>query len=377
MKTLIVTGYFLPGTNGGGPVNSINNIVKNVEGEFDIITKSTDVRSRIKYQDITFNSWLKKENYRIKYLDTKKFIYIYKTIKDKDYKVIYINSLFAEFSILFYIATLFSRTQIVIAPRGELNKNALNMKSIKKKIFISIFKLMNKKKKYKFHATSVKEQEDIKKILNVNSVLISNLPSKIETNVIRKEKKIGTLNIIMVARINKMKNIHFAITSLSDLNAKSVVLDIYGPLEDKEYLNYCKKLKVNKNIQINFKGSRSKEELAILYSNYDLFYLPTLGENYGHAIIEAIQNQLPVLISNNTPWVNLENKKVGFDYPLDDVGKYKETLQKLVDSGETYYNNKFTGFIEFIKNELEVDENIKKYKSLLNIKTDFESRRGL
>ncbi|PTJ60751.1 hypothetical protein BUZ97_13355, partial [Mammaliicoccus sciuri] len=69
MKTLIVTGYFLPGTNGGGQVNSINNIVKNVEGKYDIITKSTDVGSRIKYQDITFNSWLKKENYRIKYLD--------------------------------------------------------------------------------------------------------------------------------------------------------------------------------------------------------------------------------------------------------------------------------------------------------------------
>lgn len=375
MTTLIVTGYFLPGTNGGGPVNSIKNIIENVEGDFDIITNSTDVGSKIKYKTIKFNKWLNKENYRIKYLDNNKFWNILKIVKGNNYNIIYLNSLFSKFSIMFYIASLFTSTQIIIAPRGELNSNALNMKSLKKRVFILFFKLLCKIKGYKFHATSVNEQKDIKNKLKSNSVLISNLPSNIKISNRTYKKKVGNLNIMMVARINKMKNIHFAIQSISELEANNIVLDIYGPLEDIEYLKYCKNIKVKKNIHVNFKGSKSKNELNYLYNNYDLFYSPTLGENYGHAIIEAIQNHLPVLISNNTPWVNLEKKGIGYDYPLDEFEKIRETLQKLVNSGNDYYNEKFIGFKKFLKEELEINKNIKKYEVLLETKNNIRGTK--
>lgn len=364
MTTLIVTGYFLPGTNGGGPVNSIKNIIENVDGDFDIITNSTDVGSKIKYKGINFNRWINKENYRIKYLNNNKFWNILKTVKRNNYSIIYINSLFSKFSIMFYIASLFSSTQIIIAPRGELNSNALSMKSIKKRAFILLFKLLNKIKRYKFHATSINEQKDIKKVLKSNSVLISNLPSNIKISNRTYKKTVGKLKIMMVARVNKMKNIHFAIQSISELEADNIVLDIYGPLEDSEYLNYCKNIKIKRNIHVNFMGSKSKNELNQLYNNYDLFYLPTLGENYGHAIIESIQNYLPVLISNNTPWRNLEKKEIGFDYSLDEFDKFREVLQNLVNSGNDYYNEKFIGFNKFLKEELEIDKNIKNYEVL-------------
>ena len=51
-------------------------------------------------------------------------------------------------------------------------------------------------------------------------------------------------------------------------------------------------------------------------ARYDLFYLPTLGENFGHVIAEALGCGLPVLIADTTPWRNLQQQKLGWDISL-------------------------------------------------------------
>ena len=47
-----------------------------------------------------------------------------------------------------------------------------------------------------------------------------------------------------------------------------------------------------------------------------MFVLPTKTENFGHAIYESMACGLPVLISDKTPWHNLEKNKAGFDLSL-------------------------------------------------------------
>ena len=46
----------------------------------------------------------------------------------------------------------------------------------------------------------------------------------------------------------------------------------------------------------------------------DVFLLPTGGENFGHAIFEALSCGVPVLISDQTPWRGLEAiaRRLGF-----------------------------------------------------------------
>jgi glycosyltransferase involved in cell wall biosynthesis len=48
-----------------------------------------------------------------------------------------------------------------------------------------------------------------------------------------------------------------------------------------------------------------------------LFVLPTLGESFGHAIFEALAVGCPVLISNQTPWINLAEQKAGCELPIE------------------------------------------------------------
>ena len=45
--------------------------------------------------------------------------------------------------------------------------------------------------------------------------------------------------------------------------------------------------------------------------------MPSKSENYGHAIVEGLQNGLPVITSNHTPWNQLEQKMAGKNVNID------------------------------------------------------------
>ena len=64
-------------------------------------------------------------------------------------------------------------------------------------------------------------------------------------------------------------------------------------------------------------------------SGHDLFFLPTLGENYGHAVHEALAAGVPPLISDQTPWRDLDEKGVGFVRELDDPECFVAVIQNL------------------------------------------------
>jgi glycosyltransferase involved in cell wall biosynthesis len=42
-----------------------------------------------------------------------------------------------------------------------------------------------------------------------------------------------------------------------------------------------------------------------VFSRYDAFVLPTLGENVGHVIAESLSASCPVICSDETPWTDL------------------------------------------------------------------------
>lgn len=65
-------------------------------------------------------------------------------------------------------------------------------------------------------------------------------------------------------------------------------------------------------------------------SEHDLLLMPTLGENFGHVIPEALISGCPVLISDRTPWRELESKKAGWDIPLSRLEKFHSVLQQCV-----------------------------------------------
>jgi glycosyltransferase involved in cell wall biosynthesis len=67
--------------------------------------------------------------------------------------------------------------------------------------------------------------------------------------------------------------------------------------------------------------------LEEMLTAHHLFCLPTQGENFGHAIFEALAAGRPVLISDQTPWRSLAKRKAGWDIPLSDSTGFVNAIE--------------------------------------------------
>lgn len=376
MKLLIVTNFYEPGVKAGGPIKSIKNFVNNLSDKFEIylVTLSSEFGEKKRYPNIEVDKWIKKDNINLLYVD--KFnIKVMRNILDEiKPNVVYINSLFASSSISTYpLMSLNKNIKFIVSPRGELNLNALSIKRNKKKVFLFLMKYLKLLNNVEFHATSKGEFDDIKRIFNKNDVvIIPNLPAINNKEIIKNKKIKNHLKIVSISRVSKMKNIDYFLNILSEIKNGVIEYDIYGPIEDKSYYENCVKIidQLEKNIKVNFKGSIENNLIPNILNKYDLFVSTTLGENFGHAIIEALQHQLPVLISNNTPWRTLENEKVGYDIDLKESKRFVEVVEKLVLLSDEEMNLKFNGHQNYLQKALDIEKIKNEYVKFIGGKNE-------
>lgn len=81
------------------------------------------------------------------------------------------------------------------------------------------------------------------------------------------------------------------------------------------------------NIKINYKNEIEYRQIEKIIPDYHFFILPTFHENFGHVIYEALSFGIPVIISDQTPWRNLEEQSVGWDIDLSDKKKFDEVIR--------------------------------------------------
>ncbi|MFM7854993.1 MAG: glycosyltransferase, partial [Flammeovirgaceae bacterium] len=70
--------------------------------------------------------------------------------------------------------------------------------------------------------------------------------------------------------------------------------------------------KINNTESIRYKGAIPPWEVSIVLKNYHFFVLPTEGENFGHAIFDALASGIPVIVSKCSPWNSLDHSGAGF-----------------------------------------------------------------
>lgn len=349
-KVLIMAGYYVPSIKGGGPIQSIKNLVDNLSDNIDfyIVAADRDLGDYKSFDNIEIDKWSNVGKAKVFYTNhsslTMKKIQI--IINSVDYDVIYLNSFFSYKDsiipiLLIKLKKLASKT-IIIAPRGQFSPGALGLKNRKKKQFIKFAKALRLYKNIIWHATAETEKRDIEAVFGQESniIIANNLTENYTEFAYEKEtdKKKGELKIIFVSRIHPKKNLRNAIRLLNEVNG-NVQFNIYGPIEDKNYWLDCKREieGLPENIKVVYKGIVDHNDIMSIFKENHVFLFPTLGENFGHVISEALIGGCPVIISDQTPWIDLERYIAGWDINLKDEKKFKKALQLCVDLDKNGY----------------------------------------
>lgn len=376
MKTLLIfSDWYLPGDKAGGPIRSLASLVHHLKDDFRIyiFTRNTDYLENTPYLSIQSDVWIFDNNIQLYYcscanLNSKT---IKNTISQIQPDVIYLNSMY---SFYFTLLPLYfsNNTAVVLAPRGMLASGALSIKSAKKKFFLLLAKTIHLFKKVVFHATNNQERQDILNYFPSNIIeVIPNIPhNRGLKNSTIKNKESKHLRLVFIGRIAKEKNVLFAAEILSQINFP-VEIDFYGAIYDETYWEECKQLlQANKFIKWNYKGIYANSNFESIISDYHALFLPTLGENYGHAIVECLSAGVPVIISDKTPWVDISHYNAGWAISLSDKEKFKSVLLDLYTMDNVDYQKYVVGAKNYFKNRVVNSASVKKYIDLFKyIKT--------
>lgn len=322
---LIFTDWYIPGSKAGGPIQSVHNLALILSKHFivKVVCRDRDLNSQEAFNSIKPDEWNEISNQHfVLYLSPEKtnFNKIKSIIKENNRNILYINGLYSfYFSFLpVLIASVLNSKSVFISVRGMLHKSALSVKRTKKMIFLAFAKGYSLYKNYTLLSSNNLETIEIKRILGDQKVKeVPNIP--INPNSIDRIKKEfkgdnNTLRILFLGRLAPEKNPIVLLKALQSATF-DVMVTFCGSNNDEEYKRQFESelAKLPSCVEVKIIGDIPHSELGSLFLQNDILALPSLGENFGHAIFESLAFGLPVIIGNNTPWKDLELKQAGFE----------------------------------------------------------------
>ncbi|HWA82726.1 MAG TPA: glycosyltransferase family 4 protein, partial [Fimbriimonadaceae bacterium] len=349
LRVLAFADYYLPGFKGGGPAQSISRIVDSLSGEleFAIFTRDRDLGEETPYADVAIGAWSERDGVRYFYArpDQLKARQILAAIREIDPDVIYLNSYFSRLTrtvLLLRLFGLLGKRAILIAPRGEFSKGALGLKAAKKRLYLKAATWSGLHRQVTWQVSSTYELADTRAVVDHHPDYFIKAPDLVHPRSPEKAasvtKEPGVARFAFLSRISPMKNLAGAIRMLADVQG-SAIFTIYGPSENAAYQAECEETarSLPPDVTCIWAGPVPPDAVATELSRHHFFLLPTLGENFGHVVVEALGAGCPVLLSDRTPWKDLDEQSAGWVLPLEEPGAWQHALQRCLDMEDPAY----------------------------------------
>lgn len=353
-KILAFADWYLPGCKGGGSVSAIANLIEllGAQWSFHVVTRDRDLADPSPYRGVSADRWVPVGKAQVFYTADLSFRNLRRRIREVEPEILYLNSFFSRLSIktlLLCRLGLLPPTAVLLAPRGEFLAGALQAKSLRKRIYTGLARWTGLCRHLLWQASSIQEREQICRMfprdvgpsghrVHVARDVPGTNISQMQLLPARPEKQLRAARLIFLSRISRNKNLSFALDVLTGLKG-SVALDIYGPVGDPAYWNKCSEraAAMPPNVVVRYCGVVPHHSVHRLLTRYDFLVLPSAGENFGHAILEALAAGCPVVTSDQTPWCGLEASGAGWELPLNDRQRWQAVLQSCIEMGpETY-----------------------------------------
>lgn len=307
-----------------GPTISIINNIKNYKKKDKILIINTLTRDRERYEKFKY------KNLNIQTLTFHNFFEFIKLFYSNYHELKKHN--IVEFHCVYdflgcFLSSLFLRLlnkRVVynFFLRGMVNKKILHKKKILKKLYLFLLKIIIPKKNSELVATSFYEKNLSNEIFK-NKFKIRVEPNIVDNKIIlsgnqRIKKRKKQLNLFFMSNITWKKNFEFVYKILKKLDFK-ITLNIYGSIYENNN-KFQRMLKVLSNYhKINYLGEYKHSNLNKIIKKNHLMILPTFDENFGHTIVECLLSYRPCLISNNTPWNDINFYNAGYSLPLEAI----------------------------------------------------------
>jgi len=222
-----------------------------------------------------------------------------------DYDLIHVHAIFSFCSS--YTMWLARRNKIpyIVRPIGQLEDWSLAQSRLKKQLYLQLLEWKNLENAAALHCTAESEQRQSLKLLNNQQTAVLPLgihpiePIKNAAGELRSKYAIkdGRPILVFLSRIHKKKGLELLLQSLAEINSPFQFL-IAGD-GDKDYL-----AEINKQIdhlelrpKVKLLGFSSGRNKNLLLQGADLYTLTSYSENFGIAVLEALNAGTPVLIS--------------------------------------------------------------------------------
>ena len=334
MRICLVSSSFYPATFYGGPISATWGLSKKIAEKGHEIYVSTTNANGNKKLVVECNNFLEKENQVfVKYYNeqiTNKFSLsfvfgIWSDIKKSD--IVYIQYLF-HYTVLFsFLFSVFQNKKIIACPRGSFSSFTLNNKFPFIKLVWLNFFIKPMVSKIIWQASSYLEEKDIlAKFPHANVEIINDGIDydSFQNSIIISRNEL--LNKFTGVTFNDVSNVFFSMGRLHKIKGFDVLIDAFNLFlkkdkdskliiaggDDgvgKQLQNQINKLNLSSSVFLV--GAINFADKKLLFNNCDYFTLASEFESFGIVIVEALSCGKPVVISNKTPWKDIQINNCG------------------------------------------------------------------
>lgn len=250
--------------------------------------------SRVKYLNSIYR----------KYLSQCLFIWI---LSKSNHAIFHFHGIWSMRYIPFLILILIRQSKFVISPHGNLEPSALRHKKLKKFLARKLCIDNILMRATAFWACSQKEADSIKLLYHEAKVVVVPIgvgdPVHVNTGLPESWGLTGKKIILVISRLSPEKGILNLVKAWDSMRLSDWHILIAGPNQDGyQTLIENEIRRLNLKSFFTFLGYVDEKEKNLLYSNADLFILPSLSENFGIVVAEAMSFGVPVLTTKETPW---------------------------------------------------------------------------
>lgn len=209
---------------------------------------------------------------------------------------------------------------VVLSPHGMFSAYSMTTRGVRKKIGLALGYRRTLQKVTAFHATSEQEEDDIRslglnqpvQIVKNGVAMVDDCPSKpLENHRLRK--------LLFLSRIHPKKGLPMLLSAWAELAPlrPDWELLIAGPDELDHRRELDTLIREQKIKQVSFLGPVFGRQKQDLMAEADLFVLPTLSENFGLVVAEALAVGTPVVTTEEAPWHQLNEQECGWCVPAN------------------------------------------------------------